>query len=434
MLIDDISLELTLRDDSVEVVSSKDRLVSFNVLYELDSELEGVNGKISANELTFGLLNTDGRYSLHNEESELYNKIGNGVVVRIKDKGVVKGTFTITEWSSPRGSSNVANIRATDRLQVVLNSGVEVLDVDKEVILYDYIVGVLNSVGISIDDIVIDEALKYKTIKFTITEGFKLSSLLNDIALSYDLYIYVNTDNKIVICSKDVKGDVVHTLSDSVNVYALDTKDEVEGAYNTLNINYKMPQLSDVVDVLTVKELSVPCGTSHSELLKVENSNLYDVDTVRVDCKYNVDVEDVKYNKKGIKFTFSNADDSERLVDVVVRGRNVEVVDVVESISDVDDVSINGAIALDVNVVFVQSKSDAVVLRDKLWGRLSAKHPYMHLSVLCNDFSYALGDICNADIRSEHMEYRGYIHSIRYNWSGGNTVRCELGLKRVELS
>ena len=433
MLIEDISIELYLRDGSVEVVSSRDRLVSFNVIYELDSELEGVVGQISANELNISLLNTDSRYSVHNEASELYGLIGAGVVIKVKDKGVDRGTFIVNEWSSPRGGSNVANIRATDRLQSVLNSDVKVLDIDKNIILYDYLKSVLLNVGIGVEDIVIDESLKSKSVKFTITEGLKLSSLLNDIALSYDLYIYVDECNKVVVRSKGISGEAVHTLSDSVNVYALNTLEEEGCAYNKLNINYKMPYLGNVVEVLNVKELSVPIGISDSEWLQIEDSNLYDVDNVRVDSKCNIDIEGVRYNKCGVQLTFNNAENSDKLVDVIVRGRRVEVVDVVESISDDVSIDSSGVITLDVDVSFIQSKEGAVILRDKLWGRLRSKYPYIRLNILSNMFAYNLCDICYADIPSESMTYKGYIHSIRYDWSGGNVLRCEVGLKNTDI-
>lgn len=430
-IVDNITLEVTLKDGEVLTLNASNYLMSYSVLYELDSDITLHNASISANELRFSIENSSSLFSPHNTESKYYGKIGNNLKVTIKDKGVVKGVFYVQDWNAPRGGSNVANVRCVDRLQIILNSDVDVIGVDSKVTLKDYLISIFNSVGVGTEDILIDDRVNI-LLNFSVAEGSKLSAILNDISLSADVYIYVNTEDKIVVAPKDVQdGEVVGEFKDSTNIYSLTTKDDMLSNYNKLNINYSHTALSDVKEVLSLKQLDVDSGVVSTDKYTLGNDNLYDIDRVKCVSKYDIGVIGVDYNKKNITLTIDNPEVEQKKVDITVYGRYVDIAKATESIEDSGSVEKEGVKTLDIDVNLVQSSSSARELAKRIWGRLTLPLPYVNISVVLDGFDYKLYDRVDVIATTENISYKGYIHSINYKWVGGSVVKADIGVKYI---
>lgn len=433
-IVDNITLEVTLKNNVVIPLTASNYLVSYSVLYELDSDITMPNATISANELRFGLENSSSIFSPHNEASQYYGLIGNGLKVVVKDKGVQKGVFYTQDWSAPRGNSTIANIRCVDKLQMVLNNDVDIVGVDAKISLKDYLITIFNSVGILTEDLKIDDSID-TILNFSVAEGSKLSNILNDISLSADVYIYVDDVDKIVVVPKEVKnGVVVGEFKDSTNIYTLATKDDMSNNYNKLSINYSHTALSDVKEVLKLKQLDVGKGVVKTDKYTLDNENLYDIDRVKCTSKYDIGVIGLDYNKKSIKLELENTTGEAKKVDIVVYGRYVELNKATESVEDSDSIVKIGAKNLDVDVNLVQTSHSAKVLANKVWGRLSIPIPYINISVVLDGFNYKLYDRVDVIANIENISYRGYIHSINYKWVGGSVVKADIGVKYIALN
>lgn len=428
-LVEDVVVRVTFKDDSTLDLTAENYLHKFSLMLELDTSRQALTGGVSANELNLVLNNSSGVFSLTNQESPYYGLIEEDIKLEVFVAGEPQGVFYVKNWDAPSTATRkVATIRAVDRLQSVLNSPVSLLPVNRYIMLKDYLKLVFLSVGFSEEDLDISEDLT-EVLNYTVVSGASLSSVLNDIALSGHCYIYVGKDNKIHAVSKDIRGEVRHSFSDSVGIVSINPAKSLLSGGNTLSVGYYTTSLGEVTEVLAIKGVTLPVGESTLANYEVKNANLFEIDSVKLTSDKNVRLLGVTWTQSTVSITVENAEEEESTCDIFVYGRQLDLSSSYVLRQDYDLVQRNGRKDIKLESTLLQTKSSADALADKLWSLVTQPIPYIDAKLFINHFSLDLCEVVKFESERLNLNYTGYIHSLTFEWRGGDAVTVNVGVK-----
>jgi hypothetical protein len=436
-LVNDFYLKLTFKNDTTVNLTATNRLVGFSMLLEMDNSGEWFKGSISANELNFGLENTDSQFMNTNSLSPYVGLLEENVKVEVFEGLVRLGTFYIKEWITPNTSAKkVASVRAVDRLQSVINSPVDLLGMNSNIMLKDYIKKIFLNLGFLESDLLIDQSLT-QMLNYTVIGGTKLSNVLNDISLSGDCYFYMNKDDKLVVISKVVTGIPTRTITDTAEVgikatlYDVTPSKSMMASANLLNLGYTNLTLSPVKQLASIRDYMSKVGISKTDPFKVENGNMYEVDHVRVESEFDVEVTDVTPTQNTFVLDINNPHTVPVSTDITLFGKTIDLINTY--IERQDDLLVQkyGRKEMKLECKLIQDMESASALADKLWTRINIPVPYLVGRLHEPNFNYNLGEISEVKALTVNLSFIGYIHSLKYNWAGGEAVRIEIGIKGI---
>lgn len=422
-------------DDETSLDITAPMIRSFTMLSELDDSLQKLVGNISANELTLTVANRGSILSPTNEESPYYGLIKEDIKIEVINGESKLGVYYVKDWK-PNNTATLqtVSIRAVDRLQSVLNSPVGLVGINSLVPLGDYIKLVFQSVGIPETDLDIDPTLS-QVLDYTIASGVKLASLLNDLSLCGFCYIYVNNEGKIVVRSRDITGDPVHIIrgdgSTPGNMTSVSPAQSMLSTGNVLRLSYSTPTPSEVKELTKLKGVVVQPGDFPIENYQVNGGNLFEFDHVRVESAQGVTVEDVSFTRTDVSLLLNNPSYEEATCDLWYYGRTVDLSNTYIERVNSELVAKNGRKELTLKCPLVQNRYTAEGLIEKFWTLFNLDVPYLQTRVRSEGFIFNLGDICNVVDESRKLDFKGYIHSINYEWRMGDLVISQLGLKAI---
>lgn len=422
--LDNISVDFHLLDGSIFTAYAYDYLTDLQLNKSLDNSLNSLIGKVSTNTLLLGLNNLFSTFSLTNTTSPLYNKIGKGTKVVLRDTGVVKGTFYITEYDAKEEEVK-ATVKAVDKLYYILNQTVKELEVSKDVDVKDFIRQVLTGQGISEEKIVIDENIQ-GVLNYAMSQGVKVSEVLNEFCLATDSYIYVDNNENIVVKSRKITGVVQGILTQDADLYELAVSKSFRNSYNTLILGYSRAKVSEVKELLSLSEEVV----NLAETLILANNKVdglvYDIDHIQLQGgKY--DLVDLSCTQEGISLSVKNVGVEPTSLDVTVQGRGIELVD---SYVEKQGVGVTERAELTLQSKLIQDRGTADSIATTLYNRLNLDIPSLQCSIMPDDFSIELCQIIK--VLTDKLSFVGYIHSFEYTISEGE-VELIINLKSVEV-
>lgn len=442
MLTDDLLVKIIFNDDSeLDIKAKEDELnpavkadlSSFSIIMELDDQVDSVVGRVSSNELFFVLNNQSGDYSPSNTTSPLAGKIKEGVKVVVTNGLQPLGTYYVSDWFAPLSvSKRNAEIRCEDKLQRLLNNLVDTLDILSGLPLNVFIEEVFQRVGLVPADYNVDPSLT-QVLDYGVVSGLKLSELLRDITKAGNCYIYVGLDDIVYVKSKDITGAVVHNFSDDVTqssntILRLNSGKSVIHSYNSLAVNYVTADVSEVINVLNISNIGVPSGVSVLSDYKTIG-NVFEIDRVKVSASDNILVTGINATQGKISLDVNNLSLTSEFCTVDVFGKVIKTSESKVVKQDTVNIARNGVKDLTIKSKLIQSESQAVALADKYWTLINLDVPYIECMSHDSTFPYLLGDICQVVSNAVDYNYKGYIHTVRYDWVGGDALRNSLKIK-----
>jgi hypothetical protein len=432
-----ITVTLTFKDNTTLSLNGKDDLEKYELLKEFDTSKSNITGSLSANELTLAIINDDAKFTPTNTNSPYYGKLDDQIKIVVTDGVVIEGTFYVTEWKVPTNSDQTtAEVVAVDRLQSVLNTPVSITDLDSNIMLKDYLKKVFNKVGFADTDIIIDQTLT-QMFTFTVTDGSKLSSILNDVALSGDVYINIDEMNRVIVSKKTITGATNHTITSEAPItsktrlISVDTVKSSLNSNNALVVDWTVAQLSPVKEILPLRGMDVKVGEDFLRDLKVTGGNVYDVDHIRWATEDDVVVRLVSVSQTAITIRTINPKLVPVKCDISIFGRTCGTEAAIVERKDDTSIAKKGRQELKIASKLTQTFADADALADKLWSRLTKDVPYVNVETDDEGFFYHLGEIVNVVYPDVFLNFTGYIHSIKYMWDGGDLVETVLGVKAI---
>jgi len=429
-LVDNIIIRVNFDDITYLDISaaSEGKLLSFEFSYELDDDISKLIANISANEVRFSISNNDKILSPDNVSSPYYGLIKEGMKIEIFNNSISFGTYYVTTWASNNSLyNNSVKVVATDRLQRVLNSPVNLLVMDNSIALDSYITKIFESVGIASTDLDIDSSFT-DIIDFSIIKGSNLSSILNDLCVAFDMYIYVNLLNYIVITTKDIVGAADYTLSTADRITSINNGLSLAHSANSLKVTYNNLSISNIQALLTMADYGVPNGVSQLADNKM-SSNVFSIDSVVCNSSGGVEITDFDATQGKINFTLSNSSGGVSLTDIIVYGKTINSSESYLIEQDIVNIADRGRKEINVNSFMLQDSARAESLLDILWARLNTQLPYIKLNESIVEFKYNLRDICQVNSTVLGLSFLGYVHSVTYTWVAGDSVKAQLGLK-----
>lgn len=420
--IDNITIDFYLSDSTIFHMTSNDYLCDIQFNKSLDNDLRALIGKVKANTLLIGLNNISSTFSLTNDTSPLYQKIGKGTKAVLKDGVKVKGTFYIIDYDAPEEETK-AIIKVVDQLYYILNQTVRELEISREKSVKDFIKEVLISQGIAEEKIIVDESLT-GTLNYSIASGQKVSEVLNEFCLATDTYIYMDANENVVIRSRKISGSAEETLTHTENLYELAIGKSYKSSYNTLILGYGRTSISAVNELLKLQEEVV----SGQEIRQLNNNivekPIYDIDHFKITEEF--ELIDFNCSQKEINISIQNTSLEDLPCEIVIHGRNLEIV---ESYVERQDIGVSDRNELKLESKLIQDKSTADSVATTLYNRMNVVIPNIQVSIMPNDFNIDLCKIIR--ILTDKIDFTGYVHSFEYVISEGE-VDLKIGLKEIE--
>ena len=431
-----ITVKINIPNEDPFVLTQNDYIQTFSLLYEVDSDIEKVYSAISANELNLTLINKGSVFSLENTESPLYNKLGNGTELEVFEtlsgEPISRGKFYIVDYNAPLNAmSSTFSVRAVDSLQAVLNKDVSLEHVLSNTTLYDYFLQIFLDLGFSPDSLIIDEDLKSIFLNYSIFNGKKMAEILNSCCIASDCMIFIDCAGRINIKEKNMVGTAVKHFTTS-NIVSLDIPKSLSFDYNLLKLGYVAASISENIELLK-SNLSCPAGDYSFKDLKMSKDSVYDIDTIRVSSEKDAELVGCSYSQSLLSLDMHNPATEETNVEVVVTGRTIEATTAYITTKNEASITLNGEKSLELTSESIQNPEYAQSLSMTYWERLNEKIPYITLKTRSNSLQFMPCMIVDVKepIKAK-LNYLGYIHSVKYEWQGGDAFKVELGIKTAK--
>lgn len=431
-----ITVNINIPESSPFVLTQNDYIKGFSLLYEVDAEIEKIYSAISANELNLTLINKGSVFSLENTESPLYGVLKNGAELEVfetlSSEPISRGKFYIVDYDAPLNAmSSTFSIRAVDKLQSILNKDISLEQVSRSLSMYDYFLQIFSSLGFKSEDLLIDEDLKAIFLNFSIFNGRKMAEILNSCCKASDCMIFVDSMGRINIKQKKMVGTPVKHFTTS-NIISLDISKSLTYDYNTLKLGYVAANISENMELLNCT-LQCPAGDYSFKDLELSKDNVYDIDNIMVRSSSGVVITGCSYSQALLTLDVNNPATEEVNLDVVVIGRTIETATAYITTKNETDIGVNGDKSLDITSESVQDAAYATTLSAIYWERLNDHIPYITLKTRSNSLQFMPCMI--VDVKEPvkaKLDYLGYIHSVKYEWFGGDAFSVDIGIKTAK--
>ena len=254
---------------------SSDFLVDISLIEEASSETKNPLGAVSANELEFSLANRNDVFTPSNPDSPYFGKINVGLAVEPficstlsnlnitaeTDNDIVwisLGKYTVTNWVAKAGSL-LANVTATDIMQTILSTPMPRL----KTIIGNTFGGALKYIfdSIGVSQYIILNGMSSLVINYVpFFNSDTIPHVLQKISEAAICAIYANRDG-IPTVRPFIYSAPVFELTDDTQIISIDTQQSILKNYNGVDISFYRYQISEVTNLLSIRDLSVPIGS-----------------------------------------------------------------------------------------------------------------------------------------------------------------------------
>lgn len=430
-------VKVYLSDSQVFESTGIDKVLQVDLKEELANSNTNPLGVVSANTINLKLLDEDKRFVKNNKQSPYYGLINEGIKIEYfisVDDGVFEpaGIYFATDIknNAVNGSYSTVNINGADIIQYIGNTPVNIIGIQRNITVKQYLEVIFQSVGLTSSQYNIDDSIN-KVLKYTYTLGVKLKDILNSIAQSYMCNIYVDREGVIQVVDllelakkndKQFEFDgVINTFQTSLGTDLLDT-------YNSIRVNYSNPTLIRNDRLLSIDNIDIPAGTSElSEFTYVDNKKALGISYINIqaeDIDTTISINGVSATQNSIILKVTNPKEN------IVRGK-IEVVgpSVNENSSVVErfisGVEVDRRKFIDVKAPLIQTDSYAIEYCNVILKYLSSDTSYVSLKTKGHPL-LRLTDIVG--VKSDLLEFEGtcIVSSIRL--SLGSSYSCSINV------
>lgn len=307
------------------VVNKTNYLISFNLLEELGStSSSNILGDVSANSLDLKLFSPKGIFSPSNVNSPYHGMMRAGVkiVVELCANTVWHslGEFYVNDWYA-EVTSLEASVTCLDKMQSILNS--KTYNKAREGLSFiQAFDDVLRTIGASyeIDPSIVGNLTWWYYLP-------KIADTLNNLALAGCAPVYCDTSGVIRVFDVTKPQEVKFTLTDNDQVVSATIPQSIISDFDGLDITTTMTQLSDMTQILDLKNYVVPVGKTKGQEMSFNHALVARVETVlTVRNSDQIELLNFSSTPVAIQFDFLNSLLESSETSISVWGRVIETV------------------------------------------------------------------------------------------------------------
>ena len=394
-------------------------LIDFSILEEASADNDTPFGNVTANEISITLYNERGIYSPTNESSPYYGKMRRGVKVIPYFRSAASdwsrvGVFYITEWRATV-TGTTASVTAADKIFDILDAPDVDVPVVKNTDTAAFAQQVFSKMNVPVA--VDDAARKSLLMSYGGTEN---AQLLSDIASGSMAVCVCDHDGIAAFKSLTAKRDVRTELTDSDQIISVDAELSITNDYAGARVTYNVPQESDVVEVLKVKDFVVnPGNILYPPVALGQTVNgvatLVRLVGAHLDCPSNVRLSGLEATTRKVAPRIENNLSGDRVVTFSVDGT------IVESVTyDVGD-DVDNVLAL--NSPYIQSVEQATEYLNVLRKFVAATMPILVLTIRGNPLLNIMDKVV-AKSDKYNLNFTGLIlrQEFKYNGALSSTI------------
>lgn len=407
-------------------VTRSDYLIDAELLEEAGAEDSNPLGAISANELSFSLYNDNGIFSPTNPNSPYYGKIKTNVPIipymkpeldEVTDANWIKmGIYYVSDWNATVTGA-AASITAEDKLQQVFLEPAPVIPVSLNKTQAAFFQEVFDALGYAAK---ISQSLN-ATLLYTFTEG-EQKKYLQEMLQGAMAYCLCDKNGDIVVEPLDGSKPLRATITDADQVISVEAKQSIIKSYSGVELTYALPQLTEAIQLLQVKEVNVPPGIfTHNKV--AFNRGPVKVVTNAYALTESKEVTIVDYISSPWDITLVTRNESAQTTsDLAVYGI---AVDFVQSI-----LTDNVSNVLKVTNRYIQNTAYANQYKAILEAFVNSDMPTLTLQVRGNPL-FNIGDKIRVQSANYNLDFTGILQRVRYKYIG--SLSCEITLLNSDI-
>lgn len=403
-------------------VTREDYLIDADILDEAGAEDNNPLGAISANELSFSLYNEDGIFSPTNANGPYYGKIKVNVPIipymkPDMDDGtevnwIKMGVYYVSDWNATVTGA-AASITAGDKIQQVLMEPSPVIPVGLNKTQADFFQEVFDALGYAAN---ISKNLN-ATLLYTFTEG-EQKKFLQEMLQGAIAYCTCDKNGDIVIEPLDGTRPLRATLTDADQIISVDAEQSIVKTYGGVELTYVLPQLTEAIQLLEIKEANVPAGIfTHNKVALSKGPAKVITNVYAITENKEVAIVDYVNSPWDITLITKNESTTQATSDLAVYGIAVDFVETIltDNVSNV----------LKVKNRYIQSTKYASKYKEILEAFVNSDMPTLTLQVRGNPLLNVGDKVC---VQSEkyNLDFTGVLQRINYKYVG--SLSCEITL------
>lgn len=408
-------------------VTRSDYLIDAELLEEAGAEDSNPLGAISANELSFSLYNDSGIFSPTNTNSPYYGKIKTNVPIipymkpeldEVTDVNWIKmGKYYVSDWNATVTGA-AASITAEDKLQQVFLEPAPVIPVGLNKTQAAFFQEVFDALGYTAK---ISQSLN-ATLLYTFTEG-EQKKYLQEMLQGAIAYCLCNKDGDIVVEPLDGNKPLRATITDADQIISVDAKQSIIKSYGGVELTYVLPQLTEAIQLLQVKEANVSPGVfTHNKVAFSKGPVKAVTNVYALTENKEVTIVDYVNSPWDITLITRNESTTQATSDLVVYGIAVDFVETIltDNVSNV----------LKVKNRYIQSTEYASKYKEILEAFVNSDMPTLTLQVRGNPL-LNIGDKIRVQSANYNLDFTGILQRIHYKYVG--SLSCEITLLNSDI-
>lgn len=443
--------------DPVSIVR-ENFLISAEVLEETNASSNTPWGNVSANELTATIRNEGDIFNPTNTSGPYYNKIKVGVMVKayvrpipndtddvvqhyeleqythaqltqythdeVRHLGHVDpgydwdpiGVFYVADWIT-RSGGLTAEITCYDKIGDVLSSTRAKMKVLRNVPKNTFIQTFFDLINTSvIIDPVLQDILPF---------GYHIKdnkTFLNNVSAGMNVWIFCDHLGQIQIRYMRHFLLVEHTITDEEQIIDISSQQSVIGDFDGIQLYLKVPQLSEIIELLAVRNLTIPSPSLEVTSQVFTKQPVADVTCAQIKSKFNMLFSQHQSTAIDTDYIIENLSSAPVSADVTFYGRVVETADTV--LTD------NGTNLLKLDNVYVQTQEQFNSLKRFLRAWVSGIPPFIEVTVRGNP-QFEIGQKIHVQSARFNTVFDGVIIRQKLKYDGGMTGTLTLINSRI---
>ena len=408
------------------IITKDNYLIDATLLEEIGAEDSNPLGTISANELSFSLYNSDGIFSPTNTNSPYYGKIKTNVPIipymrpettdNTEVNWIKMGEYYVSNWNASVTGID-AFVTAEDGLQQVFLEKSPSIPVGLNKKQSEFFQEVFNALGhtakISRD---LNAVLLY-----TFTEG-EQKSYLQEMLQGAIAYCLCDKNGDIIVEPLNGSKPLRATITDADQIISVDATQSLIKSYGGVELTYVLPQLTEAVQLLQMKEVNIPPGVFTHNKVSFNRGPIKTITNMYTLTKgKEVTIIDYTSSPWDITFTTKN-EGAQVLSDLVVYGVAVDFVQAILADSTTN--------ALKVKNRYIQNTEYAKQYKAMLEAFVNSDMPTLTLQVRGNPL-LNIGEKLRVQSDKYNLDFTGIIQRINYRYAG--SLSCEITLLNSEI-
>ena len=316
-----------------QLIFEGDDVVDFSILEEMRAEGSAPLGSVTANECSVTFKNDYRWFTPQNKQSPLHGLLKPktlfepylGVEVSPNTFEMVPmGKFRSTDWNAPSTSVD-ASITGYDRLYEIGDLEVPLLPVLRNVKIKDLFEILFQAIGLQPDEYDIDPTLVQSVQIGWIPEG-KVFDALRVMTEAGNCSVTTDRLSRILVRNNfQYIGQPVARFTDDDHIFEIDNPQRILDTYTHVKVDYKLPSLKPVQEILVVDDLEIQPGSTTLRNLKFREAPVALVTTVQLLNNTSCKITHFEYGAWGMNITINNTSSDTEIVKMIVYGRPIEL-------------------------------------------------------------------------------------------------------------